>query len=356
VNSSLTLRARDLGCANFRWWASQGALADQAGLCRDEDQMGLVSPSHLLAQRHDRGFSVLVLSRRYGGRRLSRIAVSIRWSNRAWVGWVLLNPVCTEIQGAEHGLAGGFDSARVVSRQRVLGRQAPVRPQGDIVALFELIDLGDQLVAQRSRGPRREDGFRLPGLVNRAVRPFAAGGSARVGVVGHVSDRSGLAENVGRIEVILAGNADQREQRVATGIGERRSHPMRHGYLADRADRPIGRYPLAGSMGQQCRQSDLTRVLIDGGGLDRSDLVLAKTLADDIQPARQGCVAECPVPLAGNGERIEAIRDFSGLVSSAWALARAAAMAPIDSLERCIGYLHVHQIKTDGAGFRAFCP
>src|SRR5260370_24698175 len=49
-----------------------------------------------------------------------------------------------------------------------------------------------------------------------------------------------------------------------------------------------------------------------------------------------------------------AIRDFSGLVSSPWALARAAAMAPIDSLERCIG--HLHQVEADGAGFGAFCP
>src|SRR5882724_505685 len=51
-----------------------------------------------------------------------------------------------------------------------------------------------------------------------------------------------------------------------------------------------------------------------------------------------------------------AIRDFSGFVSSAWALARAAAMAPIDSLERCMVHLQIHQVKTDGAGFRAFGP
>src|SRR6266404_5394269 len=48
-----------------------------------------------------------------------------------------------------------------------------------------------------------------------------------------------------------------------------------------------------------------------------------------------------------------AIRDFSGFVSSPWALARAAAMAAIDSLQRCIG--HLHQVEADGAGFGAFC-
>src|SRR5258708_4843484 len=61
-------------------------------------------------------------------------------------------------------------------------------------------------------------------------------------------------------------------------------------------------------------------------------------------------------PSRGNGEGIAAVRDFSGLVSSAWALARAAAIAPIDSLDRCMVHLQIHQVKTDGAGFRAFGP
>ena len=30
-----------------------------------------------------------------------------------------------------------------------------------------------------------------------------------------------------RIEIVLAGDADQREQRIAARIGQRRSHPMR---------------------------------------------------------------------------------------------------------------------------------
>src|SRR5437762_2200290 len=49
-----------------------------------------------------------------------------------------------------------------------------------------------------------------------------------------------------------------------------------------------------------------------------------------------------------------AVRDFSGLVSSPWALANAAAMAPMVSLERCIGHLRIHQVKADGARFRTF--
>src|SRR5229473_87738 len=50
---------------------------------------------------------------------------------------------------------------------------------------------------------------------------------------------------------------------------------------------------------------------------------------------------------------IVALRDFSGLESSPWALARAAAMAPMVSLERCIGDLRIYKVKTDGTRFGA---
>src|SRR5262245_33163067 len=49
-----------------------------------------------------------------------------------------------------------------------------------------------------------------------------------------------------------------------------------------------------------------------------------------------------------------ATSDFSGLISSICALARAAASAPMDSLARCcIGILVIQHIEVDGAGFRA---
>src|SRR5258708_37514077 len=51
-----------------------------------------------------------------------------------------------------------------------------------------------------------------------------------------------------------------------------------------------------------------------------------------------------------------AVSDFSGLASSAWALASAAAKAPIDSLARCMGCLHCKNIETHGSGFRPFGP
>src|ERR1035437_3963150 len=49
-----------------------------------------------------------------------------------------------------------------------------------------------------------------------------------------------------------------------------------------------------------------------------------------------------------------AMRDFSGLLSSPWALASAAAMAPMVSLERCIGQLRIHEVKADGPRFGPF--
>src|SRR5262249_55871075 len=51
-----------------------------------------------------------------------------------------------------------------------------------------------------------------------------------------------------------------------------------------------------------------------------------------------------------------AVSDFSGLMSSAWALARAAASAATDSLDRGMGRLRLQQIKNYGARSRAFGP
>src|SRR5713101_2792206 len=55
----------------------------------------------------------------------------------------------------------------------------------------------------------------------------------------------------------------------------------------------------------------------------------------------------------GKGDRMVATRDFSGLVSSACALASAAAMVPIDSLDRCMAALHAQDIKAHRTGFGA---
>src|SRR5262249_4595706 len=50
-----------------------------------------------------------------------------------------------------------------------------------------------------------------------------------------------------------------------------------------------------------------------------------------------------------------AVSDFSGLTSSAWALANADARAATDSLDRGIGRLHLQHIKAHRPRFRALC-
>src|SRR4051794_39516705 len=52
-----------------------------------------------------------------------------------------------------------------------------------------------------------------------------------------------------------------------------------------------------------------------------------------------------------------AVSDFSGLVSSNCALASAAAMVAIESLDRCMaGAFRAQDIKVHRAGFGSFCP
>ena len=56
---------------------------------------------------------------------------------------------------------------------------------------------------------------------------------------------STFAVEIGRVEIVLSGNADQREQGVASCVSERRSHAARRRRFADGADRPFRRQPLA---------------------------------------------------------------------------------------------------------------
>src|SRR5216684_2413438 len=51
-----------------------------------------------------------------------------------------------------------------------------------------------------------------------------------------------------------------------------------------------------------------------------------------------------------------AVSDFSGLASSIWAFARAPAIAPMVSLERCMTDLRQLEVKADGAGFGPLGP
>jgi hypothetical protein len=86
---------------------------------------------------------------------------------------------------------------------------------------------------------------------------------------------------------------------------------------------------------------------VDCGGLHVCNLVLAQDLADDIEPARERGVAKGPVGVSREGDRIVATSNFSGLASSARALTSAAAMVPIDSVQRCMARLRLEEIEAD---------
>src|SRR5258706_14426552 len=77
------------------------------------------------------------------------------------------------------------------------------------------------------------------------------------------------------------------------------AHFLRCGGLADRTDRPIGRYPFPRGVGEHSRQSDEASLLVDGGGLHGRDLVLAQSFADEVEPARERRIAKRAIALAG---------------------------------------------------------
>src|SRR5262245_47173610 len=72
------------------------------------------------------------------------------------------------------------------------------------------------------------------------------------------------------------------------------------------------------------------------------------------RPLDNGAYRKLRSPSRWKEDRIVATSDFSGLVSSACALASAAAMMPIDSLERCMAALHTQDIKAHCTGFGSF--
>ena len=143
------------------------------------------------------------------------------------------------IGSVQQRLVGGFDGTGVVGREAIFGRQAPVSPQREIIATFETLELGDQLVAQDDGRRGRQDRLGLPGLVDRSVAGFSVGWRILFRTGRNRDLRRRLRGEVGRIQIVLAGNPDQGEQRIAPGVGQCRAHPVRGGGFADRADRPV---------------------------------------------------------------------------------------------------------------------
>ncbi len=101
-----------------------------------------------------------------------------------------------------------------------------------------------------------------------------------------------LNGEVGRIEIVLAGNPDQREQRVAPGVGERCAHAMGSYRLGGWANRPVGGDPLTRGVHQRGRQLDQAAVPVDRRALNRCDFMLAKAFANDVEAHRQGGIAK----------------------------------------------------------------
>src|SRR5262249_5623398 len=68
------------------------------------------------------------------------------------------------------------------------------------------------------------------------------------------------------------------------------------------------------------------------------------------RPLANGAERKARSPSPGPATLIVAVSDFSGLTSSAWALARAEARAPTDSLDRCMARLRFQDIEAYRAG------
>src|SRR4029453_4725853 len=74
------------------------------------------------------------------------------------------------------------------------------------------------------------------------------------------------------------------------------------------------------------------------------------------RPLENGARRELPSPSPGRPLRMVAVNDFSGLTSSACALARAEASAATDSLDRCMDGLRREDIEAHRPRFRPLGP
>src|SRR6476659_8031271 len=115
--------------------------------------------------------------------------------------------------------------------------------------------------------------------------------------------RLGDSAEIRGIEIIFSGNAHEREKRIPPRIGEGGSHALCRGDVADLAYRPFRGDPFPGRMRKNGREAKKAGFFIDARCLDRRDLMPAKALAHDVQPARQRGIAEGAVRLPGEGGR-----------------------------------------------------
>ncbi len=112
---------------------------------------------------------------------------------------------------------------------------------------------------QLSDGPHRTNGFLLSGegycrrrcQCCRCRRHCRCRKRPLVRRPSWLCGNTDLPVEIGCVEIVLSGNADQREQSVPSCVGERRAHSARRRRFADHADRPFRRQPLARRMGKR---------------------------------------------------------------------------------------------------------
>ena len=103
-------------------------------------------------------------------------------------------------------------------------------------------------------------------------------------------------------------------------------------------------------MGQHGGEVDDAGRLVDRGGLHRGDFMLPKVLRTMSRPLDNGAYRNARSDPPGPS-RMVPTNDFSGLLSSIWALAKAAARLAIDSLDRCMAFLRLNEVETHCARF-----
>ena len=91
--------------------------------------------------------------------------------------------------------------------------------------------------------------------------------------------------------------------------------------------------------------------LIDRGGLHGGDSCWLKVLRTMSSPLDKGAYRKDRSDLLVWFDRIVPTKDFSGLTNCACALARAAAIVPIVSLDRCMAALRIEEVEADRARF-----
>jgi hypothetical protein len=199
---------------------ARAALADETRLRADKDEMGLVASTALFTDRRNRS----------GGRWM----VAVRWSldERGSIYWhVKFRQGCRAFrpchEDVERCLVGELNGAGIACRKRVLGGQMTERPKRQIVIGGKAPDFSNQLVTQRRGWRLGEDRFGW--LMDRTV---PAGLPLFRGWVARRLDRR--PREIGRIEVVLAGNADQGKQ-MAPMVSLERCIGRLHQLEADRA-------------------------------------------------------------------------------------------------------------------------